>query len=87
MGSAPAMAFSMMAVSSTVRHMGPILSMVQLRGMTPARLTLPLEGRMPDMPFQEAGNRMEPPVSEPRAPKQRPAETPTPDPLLEPAGA
>ena len=42
---------------------------------------------MPVMPFQEAGNRMEPPVSEPRAPKQRPAETPTPEPLLDPAGA
>jgi hypothetical protein len=53
-------------------------------GNTPARLTRPYVGFRPTVPHHAEGMRMEPPVSVPRAAKQSPAATATPDPLDEP---
>ena len=54
--------------------------------MIPARLTRPTVGLMPTMPFAEDGQTMEPSVSVPTATAQRFAETPAPEPELEPHG-
>ena len=43
------------AQSSAVRHMGPILSMVQLSAMAPNRLTRPKVGRSPVTPQRLEG--------------------------------
>src|SRR5579872_5612555 len=47
---------------------------------TPARLTRPQVGLSPLTPFMVEGKRIEPPVSEPSEPKQRPAAVAAPDP-------
>src|SRR5882672_9018531 len=52
--------------------------------MAPARLTRPYVGFSPTMPQQAAGRRIEPPVSEPSAPKASCAATAAPEPLEEP---
>ncbi len=52
--------------------------------MTPARLTSPNVGMRPTVPQCDAGPRMEPPVSEPRAIGRRPAATAAPEPVEEP---
>src|SRR3989442_13341340 len=70
----------MSAQSSTVRAIGPAWSMDQERGSTPARLTRPYVGLTPLIPQSEAGMRIEPPVSEPRAPRTSAAATATPQP-------
>src|SRR2546427_11058324 len=70
--------------SAALRHMGPTWSMDQASGSTPARLTRPYVGLIPDSPHSEAGMRMEPPVSEPRAPGQMPAGTAAPEPDEDP---
>ena len=53
---------------------------------TPARLHRPYVGLIPAIPEKAAGPRIEPPVSEPREPAQRPAARAAPDPLLDPPG-
>ena len=55
------------AQSRTVRASGPITSSDHDIGMVPKRLTRPRVGLMPTTPLAAAGQRMEPPVSEPRA--------------------
>ena len=77
---------NMRTQSSTVRVMGDTVSIVQARGTTLWLLTRPMVGRMPTMPLTEEGNRMEPPVSVPSAPRQVRAATAAPDPPLDPAG-
>jgi hypothetical protein len=47
----------------------------------PWRETRPQVGLSPVTPLAEEGRRIEPPVSEPREPKQRPAAVATPEPL------
>ena len=49
-------------------------------GITPARETRPYVAFSPTTPESPAGIRIEPPVSEPMAMKQRPAATAAPDP-------
>src|SRR2546428_11075698 len=67
--------------------MGPVGSGFQDGGKAPAGLARPYVAFMPTMPQQKAGERMEPPVSVPMAPKARPAATAAPEPLLEPPGS
>src|SRR5688572_5621168 len=52
--------------------------------MTPARLTKPYVGLSPATPHIDAGIRIEPPVSEPRAKGRNPAATAAAAPVLEP---
>jgi len=52
----------------------------------PSVFTRPIVGLNPTTPQREAGIRMEPPVSVPMLPKQRPAATAAADPPLEPPG-
>src|ERR671912_238959 len=75
-----------MALSSTVRVSGPIVSAVQPYITPPWRLTRPNVGRIPTMPFAAAGLRTDPPVSSPSEPDVNPAAGAMPDPLDEPAG-
>src|SRR5215207_1372858 len=75
-----------MAESSAVRHIGPTVSRVQLTGITPRLLTRPFVGFRPTMPHTDAGARIEPVVSVPRAPKQSSAATATAAPPEEPDG-
>src|SRR6478672_5443012 len=82
--SKPAIACSRIAQSSTVRAIGPQWSNVNELGMTPARLTSPYVGISPVMPQNEAGPRIDPPVSEPRAAGMKPAASAAPEPLEEP---
>ena len=62
----------------------PAVSWDQTAGMTPYMLTRPQEGRSPTQLLLAAGRRMDPPVSSPKAPAQRPAAVAMPDPVLEP---
>src|SRR5947209_19433179 len=55
-------------------------------GITPERLVRPRVGLMPTTAFEEAGQRIEPSVSVPRAAAARFAATATADPELEPQG-
>src|SRR5918911_420847 len=55
-------------------------------GTTPERLVRPTVGLMPTMPFDEAGQRIEPSVSVPSDTATRFAETADADPELEPQG-
>src|SRR5262245_56620733 len=52
----------------------------------PQREQRPYVGLMPTMPVRAAGWRIEPPVSVPRAPRQRPAATAAAEPPDEPPG-
>src|SRR5215470_16441524 len=52
--------------------------------MTPARLTNPKVGMRPTTPHRDAGPRIDPPVSEPRATGTSPAATAAPEPDDEP---
>ena len=52
-------------------------------GNTPNRETRPYVGLSPTTPQHADGTRMEPPVSVPKLPKQRPAAVATPEPLDE----
>src|SRR3972149_5656824 len=74
-GSAPAMAASSRAASSTVRVMGPITSRVVERYIIPPRPTRPSVGLRPTAPQSAAGIRTEPPVSVPTAAAQNPDAT------------
>src|SRR5262245_21134081 len=80
------MASSRRARSRTVRASGPTVSRLCERGNTPWRLTRPKLGRMPVIPHQLAGTRIEPPVSVPGPPRQSPAAIATAVPLDEPPG-
>src|SRR5580693_10620219 len=55
--------------------------------MTPARLTSPGVGRSPTTPQNDAGTRMEPPVSVPTPATPKPAATAAAVPPLEPPGS
>src|SRR2546421_12712974 len=72
--------------SSTVRVIGDTVSIVHASGTTLWLLTRPIVGRIPTIPFTDDGNRIEPPVSVPSAPRQVRAATAAPEPPLEPAG-
>ena len=73
--SGPWMALNTRPQSSTVRAMGPILSMLQLRAMAPWRLTRPKVGRRPVVPHTVDGDTMEPSVSVPIPNGSKPADT------------
>ena len=81
--STPAIASSMIAASATVRVIGPMWSSEPASSSTPWRLTRPQVGLRPTMPHWADGKRIDPPVSEPSEPKQRPAAVATPEPLDE----
>src|SRR6266568_4454681 len=78
------MALNTMAQSSTVRQMGPSLSIDQLRAMAPARLTRPKVGRRPVTPQRSHGDTMEPRVSEPIPNGIKPAAVAAQEPADEP---
>src|ERR1700730_4881817 len=75
-----------MAASLTVRHMGPAVSWRGEIGTMPWPLTAPTVGLRPTRPLSDAGDRMEPLVSEPMAAAQKLAAAATPEPALEPDG-
>src|SRR5262249_41899782 len=74
------------AASRTVRHIGPAPSWLCEIGMIPVRLTKPTVGLMPTIPLADEGHTIEPSVSVPIAATQRLAETPAPEPELDPQG-
>src|ERR1700687_5482033 len=78
------MAWSPNAQSSTARHSGPSLSMLQERAIAPVRGTKPKEGRSPVTPHRVAGEEMEPRVSEPIANATQPAAVADAEPAEEP---
>src|SRR5256885_732235 len=61
------------AQSSTVRQMGPSLSMLQERAIAPVRGMNPKLGRRPVVPQRVEGEEMEPKVSEPMLKATHPA--------------
>ena len=83
-GSAPRIASSTSAQSSTVRQIAPILSNDQHSAMAPVRATRPNVGRSPVAPQRIQGETMEPSVSVPRLNPNRPAAVPAADPALDP---
>ena len=80
------MASSVLAQSTTVREIGPAVSIDQLAPNTPCLLTNPSVGRMPTKPQNAAGPRMLPPVSSPSEVAHKKAAVAAPDPLLEVPG-
>src|SRR5438477_9235954 len=70
-----------MAASAALRHIGPMWSSDAASSKQPKRETRPHVGLMPVTPFAADGKRIDPPVSEPSEPKQRPAAVATPEPL------
>jgi len=72
------------AASRAVRTSGPTLSQEKDSGMTPARETRVCVAFNPVTPQNEAGRRIEPPVSEPSAAAQNRAATAAPEPEEEP---
>src|SRR4029450_3072186 len=78
------MAASTSAQSSTLRHIGPILSSVQQRDMTPCRLTRPNVGRTPVPPQIPDGSTIDPSVSVPIENPTSPAAVADPGPADEP---
>ena len=78
------MAASTSAQSSTLRHIGPILSSVQQRAMTPCRLTRPNVGRSPVTPQIPDGSTIDPSVSVPIENPTSPAAVADPGPADEP---
>jgi len=67
------MAWNTTAQSSTVRPMGPILSMLQLKAMAPYRLIRPNVGLKPVTPHLSHGEIMDPFVSDPMEKATHPA--------------
>jgi len=65
----------------------PTVSSDVLRGTTPVVGQRPVVGRKPTTPVAEAGMRIEPPVSVPRAMRADPSHRLTPAPADEPPGA
>src|SRR5262245_34340306 len=80
----PAIAASTRLASSTLRAIGPSLSIVQHRAIAPCRLTRPYVGRRPVTPEYADGVRIDPDVSLPIANGTSPAPTAEPGPLDEP---
>src|SRR5271155_6091878 len=78
------MLLSTIAQSSTVRQIGPSLSIVQLRAIAPVRGTKPKVGRKPVYPHRVEGEEIEPSVSEPIAKATQPAATPLAEPADDP---
>ena len=72
------------AQSSTVRPSGPTTSKRRQSGSVPVMSTAPGLGLKPTMPFQAAGRRIEPPVSDPIAAADSPIATATAEPPEEP---
>ena len=64
------MALKIISASSTVLVIGPIWSKEEAIAIRPERETEPYDGFSPTTPQKDAGCLIEPPVSEPRAPKQ-----------------
>ena len=84
LGSYPAIAPRVIAASSTVRDIGPMVSMDQTPFITPYLLTRPQLGLNPTNPHHAAGRRIDPPVSSPSDVAHRKAAVAAPEPLLEP---
>src|SRR6188768_518563 len=82
--SAPRMTSNTMAQSSTLRQMGPILSIDHDSAMAPLRLTAPKVGRSPVVPQRVDGDTIEPHVSVPMANATNPAAVAEADPADEP---
>ena len=80
----PVNALNNAAASATVRAMGPAVSCVEEMGMMPERLRSPTVGFKPTMPHDDAGETMDPSVSEPMATVHKSAATAAPEPELEP---
>src|SRR5215470_13768784 len=72
------------AVSSTLRQIGPSLSMLQERAMAPVRGTNPNVGRNPVQPQRVLGEEIDPSVSDPMANATHPAATAEAEPADEP---
>src|SRR5690606_29535038 len=77
-------AWSTSAQSSTLLHIGPILSMLHDSAIAPYRLTRPNVGRRPVTPLRVDGDTIEPSVSVPIAKPTRPAAVAEPGPADEP---
>src|SRR6516162_433988 len=82
--SKPLIASRTRAVSSTLRHIGPILSRLQHSAMAPARETRPKVGRSPVVPQRIEGATIDPKVSVPMLKPTSPAAVAEPDPALDP---
>ena len=67
-----------------VRHMGPVLSILQDKTIPPYRLTRPKVGRSALRPQRREGDTMEPRVSVPMEKATQPAEVADPGPADEP---
>src|SRR4051812_4088430 len=76
----------MSALSRTVAVIGPTWSSDDANAVTPKRDTRPYVGFTPTTPVNDAGCRIDPPVSVPSAPTASPAATAATDPPLEPPG-
>src|SRR5215469_12643238 len=83
--SGPCIACKTAAQSSTLRQMGPILSIVQQSAIAPYRLTRPNVGLSPVTPQVEEGDTIEPrvsvPIENPTSPAAVAAAGPADDPL------
>ena len=77
---------SVSAASRTERVSGPTWSRLKPSGSTPKRLTRPYVGLSPTVPQNDAGIRIEPPVSLPIAMNTIWVATAAPDPPLDPPG-
>jgi hypothetical protein len=75
---------SSVATSATVRPIGPGVSWKCTSGENPARLISPVVTRRPKRLLNEAGIRMDPPVSSPIPTSPKFAATPAAVPALEP---
>src|SRR5947209_20282355 len=78
------MALSTMAVSSTERQMGPILSIVHESAIAPVLGTRPKVGRSPVVPQRVEGDEIEPSVSVPIVKPTHPAAVAAAEPAEEP---
>src|SRR5208283_1384604 len=85
-GSGPEMASKIRAASTTLLVIGPITSRLKDRYRRPPLPTLPNDGLNPTTPQSAAGILTEPPVSDPKAPAQKPAATAAAEPPLDPPG-
>ena len=83
----PATTVSSAAASATDRVIGPAVSKPSASGMTPARLTSPRVGLTPTSPLTSLGDRIDPEVSDPKAPAAKAIDSPTPEPDDEPLGS
>ena len=77
---------SSVAASRTLRPNGPIWSSELANAVNPYRETRPYVGVTPTTPQNEAGCRIDPPVSEPRETTAVPWATTAADPPLDPPG-